>query len=241
MIIDSFTSLEPSRTIPSAEIAGAGADQHDVPLPEIGDGDGLDPIANDSHGAVREQLRELPQRALGLGDRPHLDPVTEHHDGDERRQLPPEIRAGEADRDGEAEYESDADRQRDERHHSRQSSADLADGALDEHPATVGEHQCAEDRRNPPCRRSSSGSLVPEPVLDHWRPDDRGDRQKQRAPELLAEHLDRMTGVLVVTRGSIVDVVRSVHTGRRRRRTAQGLRVALMFPMGILRMGRMPV
>jgi hypothetical protein len=67
-----------------------------------------------------QQLRELLQRALCLGDRSHLDPVAEQHDGDERRELFPERHAREAERHRRAEDECDADREGDQGHHSRE-------------------------------------------------------------------------------------------------------------------------
>src|SRR4051794_9542705 len=39
------------------------------------------------------------------------------------------------------------------------------------------------------------GAAVGEPVLNHRGPDDRGHRQQERPPELLAEHLDGMASV----------------------------------------------
>ena len=68
-----------------------GANTPAARVAEIGNGDGFDPLANDSHGAVRKQFGELCERPLGLRGRPHFNPGAEHHDGDERRQLPPQI------------------------------------------------------------------------------------------------------------------------------------------------------
>jgi hypothetical protein len=52
--------------------------------------------------------------------------------------------------------------------------------------------------RDPPRSSRPAQRLVAEPVLDHWCPDDSGNRQQQRPPELPPKHFDRMTGMLVV-------------------------------------------
>ena len=178
--------------------AGAGAHEHEVALAQVGDAHGLDAPLRDPLGGVGEQPGQLLQRALGLGDRAHLDPVAEHHDGDQGGQLPPEIGAREAERHREAEHERDRDGQRDERHHAGPAIGQLAGGAPDEHPAAVGEDERAEHGGDPARRGRAAPRLVAEPVLDHRRPDDGGDRQQERAPELAAEHLHRVPRVPVV-------------------------------------------
>src|SRR5262249_9893698 len=154
--------------------------------------------ADDPYGGVRQQLRELFERTLRLGDRAHLDPVAEDHDRDERGQLPPEVYSGEAEGHREAEPERNADREGDERHHPGPAVGKLADRALDEHPPTVGEDERPEHRGDEARSRGPAPRLVPEPVLDHRGPDDGGDREQQGSPELAPEHLDAMTGMLVV-------------------------------------------
>src|SRR4029453_157109 len=114
-----------------------------------------------------------------------------------RGQTPHEIRPRESEGNRETEHERHTDRERDQRHHSWQTIANLADGAFDEHPAAITEDQRSEDRRNPPRGGEPAGRLETEPVLNHRRPDERRYRQQQSAPELLAEHVDRMSSVFV--------------------------------------------
>src|SRR5262249_46265516 len=156
VIIDSLTSLDPSRTMPSA--AGAAPAGTDTPTPSRG----AAARAHAPDGGVRQQLRELGERALRLRDRAHLDPVAENHDRDERSELPPEIHSRESERDGEAEHESNADREGDERHHPGATVGELAPGALDEHPAAVREDQSAEERGHEPGRRGPAPRFVSE-------------------------------------------------------------------------------
>ena len=106
--------------------ARAGADEHQVSLAEVGGGDLLGPLADDPHRRVGEKLGQFLQCALRLGNRSHLDPVAEDHDRDERRQLPPQVHAREAECDRQAEDEGDGDRQRDERHHAGPAVGELA-------------------------------------------------------------------------------------------------------------------
>jgi hypothetical protein len=135
---------------------------------------------------------------LRLSDRSHFDPVTEHHDGHQRRELPPQIGTGEAEGHRQAEPECDRNRERNERHHPGQAVANLADGTPDEDPPAVPEHQRAEHRRNPARYHGSARRIEGEPVLNHRRPDHGGDRQQQRPPEFLTEHLDGVASVFVV-------------------------------------------
>src|SRR5215204_7139263 len=68
-----------------------------------------------------------------------------------------------------------------------------------------------EYRGHPSGRRRTARRFVPEPVLNHGDPHDRRDRQQERAPELVAEHLHRMFGVLVM-RAVFVRSVTAVST-----------------------------
>ena len=103
---------------PVSRNARAGPDQHEVSDTQIADGHGFGSPTKDAQRRIREQLGELLQRALGLRDRSHLEPVTEHHDRDEGRQLPPQVRAREPKCHGQTEDEGDADRERNQRHHA---------------------------------------------------------------------------------------------------------------------------
>ena len=64
-------------------------------------------LATIRDGHIRQQLRQLGERALRLADRAHLDPVAQQHDRDEGRELFPERHPGVAERHGQAEDEGD--------------------------------------------------------------------------------------------------------------------------------------
>ena len=98
-----------------------------------------------------KQLGERGERALGLADGLHLEPVAEQHDDDEERELPPEVEIEVADAEArrEARGERDRDRERDQQHHPRLAGADLADAAAQERPAAVEEDDGAEHGRDP--------------------------------------------------------------------------------------------
>jgi hypothetical protein len=150
--------------------------------------------------AAGEQLRQLAEGTLGLADRAHLDPVAEHHDRDQRRQLLPQRHPAEAENHGEAEAESDGDGQRDQRHHARQPVPELAHRALEEGTAAIEEHQGAEHGRDPAGSRER-GRPEAERAGQHVTPDEGGDRQREADPESVAEHRDAVAGVLVARHG----------------------------------------
>src|SRR6185312_7054915 len=154
--------------------------------------------ATDAGGGAREQLRQLTERALGLRDRPHLEPVTEQHDGYKRRQFFPEWHAWKAKYHRQAECERDTDRERNQRHHAGQAIPDLADGTRKKWCSAVQEHRAAEYRRNPP-RTRNARRRVSERILKHVAPDQRRKREQERQQEPVAEHGHAVTGVFVVT------------------------------------------
>ena len=99
--------------------ARAGPNEHDVSISELRHGYVCRFLAINARCHVRNELGQLVERALRLHDRPHLDPVAEEHDGDERRELPPEIHPRDAKCYGEAEDKRHRNGERDQRHHSR--------------------------------------------------------------------------------------------------------------------------
>ena len=157
--------------------------QHDVADGEVGHRDILQPFAaicgpGNSCRHVRQQFRELPQRALRLRDGPHLEPVAEQHDGDQRRELFPKRHARKAKRHDHAEDERDTDREGDERHHARQLIVDFAHGALQKRCPSVDEQHRPEHRRNQRaagegwwCRSERAGQ--------HVAPDERRQCERQ--------------------------------------------------------------
>ena len=200
VIIDSLTALVPTRTTPSAGMPWPGSDEHEIAVPQLRERHVLQLVALDTRRRIGQELRELLERALRLGDRPHLEPVPEQHDGDERRQLLPQRHARIAERHDHAEDERDGDRQRDERHHPGQAIAELSHRALDEDPSAVDEDRGAEDGRNP-VRTREGRRRISAGVLEHVAPDERGDRQQQRDPELVSKCRGAVASMRVVRRG----------------------------------------
>src|SRR3954464_5380490 len=135
---------------------------------------------------------------MSLRDRAHLDPMTEEHDRHERGEFLPERHAGISERHHGAEDERYGDRQSDEGHHPWQAILELAHRALGEYPAAVDEHGDAKHNRDP-CRAWEMRCHEAERAWQHVTPDQRRHRQRQRHPELGAEHLDAVAGMLVVS------------------------------------------
>ncbi len=102
-----------------------------------------------------------------------------------------------AERDQRAVNEGNSDRQRDQRHHPVHAVAQLVVSTVEERPAAVEVHDRAEQRRDAGRSRELWGRVA-ESVLDHPTPQHSGDRQHQREPELVAEHRNAVTGMLVV-------------------------------------------
>jgi hypothetical protein len=123
--------------------------------------------------------------------------VAEQHDRDEGRQLPPDLDLEEPERARPARQEGDDDRERDERHHARLPVAQLSDGPSNEDEAAVQEDRRPQDGRDE-LDAGDHRQLVAEPARHIVAEEDRRDRQGEAQPELVAEHRDRVTGVLVV-------------------------------------------
>src|SRR5262245_3170258 len=200
VIIDSSTSAAPSATTPSAGTRAPGSDQDQVACAHRGERDDLDSRVRHPFDRVREQGRQGIEGAASLGDRPHLQPVAEEHDGDKRRELPPDVDCEEAERRGEGGDEGNRDRQADQGHHPWLAVRQLAARAAREDEAAVKEDDRAKNRRDE--GRSGKGrGGVPEPVLHIGRPDDDRDRQGEAQPDLVAEHRHGVLGVTIVTGG----------------------------------------
>ena len=76
----------------------AGSHQHDIARPQRVDADRLDLARfGDAFRFVGQQRGQRRERALGLPDRVHLEPVAEQHDVDQQRELPPEVEIEAAD------------------------------------------------------------------------------------------------------------------------------------------------
>ena len=72
--------------------ASAGTDEHDVADGELArPGPSRTPSSVTTLGLVGQERREGVEGAARLADRPHLEPVAEQHDRDQRGELPPEV------------------------------------------------------------------------------------------------------------------------------------------------------
>ena len=212
--------------------ARAGPDEQQVAALQFRDRDFLRGTGLiQPHRHIRQQLREFLESALCLVDRTHLDPVAEQHDRHQRRQLPPQVQAlDNAERDQRAVKEGDGDRKRDQRHHARQAISQLVVSAADERRAAVEVHDRAEHRRDVRRPRELWCGVV-EPMLDHPAPDQSGDGQQQREPELVAEARHAVAGMLVVPG---MDVTFSTRAGMRR---LLAVRLMILMMMIVLRHG----
>ena len=184
----------------------AGAHQHEVADLEVGDGMGHDMVAVHHLGLVGDELGQLAERVLRAHDRGHLDPVAEQHDRDEGGELPPEVHAGEAEKDCDRVAEGDDDRERDERHHAGLLRAQLCPGALEEHQAPVEEQRRAEGGGDELAVREARPGEA-EDVLQAGGENERRDGQRETDPELALELRGVVGAVVVMTRVGVVTVL----------------------------------
>ena len=87
---------------------GARPDQDDIARSQRRDRHRLDRPVPDALGLVGQQLGERLQRPARLADRPHLQPVPEQHDHDQRGELPPELEVEQPQHRRRAGHERDA-------------------------------------------------------------------------------------------------------------------------------------
>ena len=91
VIIDSSMLAAPDTTRPSAGTRPPGRTTTTSPTRRSAGATVTDAIALDAFGLIGQQRRERVQCRRGLRERAHLDPVTEQHDHDQQRELPPEV------------------------------------------------------------------------------------------------------------------------------------------------------
>jgi len=91
--------------------------------------------------------------------------VTEEHDRDQRRQLPPDLDVEQAEGRRERGRERDDDREADQGHHPGLPLAQLPESALDENAASVDKHDDAEQGRDQAGSREG-WRAESEPILD---------------------------------------------------------------------------
>ena len=113
--------------------AGAGTDEQQVTLVQLGDGYllGLAVVADPLCG-VGHELGELVECARGPAHAAHLDPVAEEHDVDQGDEFPEKAGADPDKEGGHAVAKGDEDGHRDEGHHAGLALAQLGDGHIEE-------------------------------------------------------------------------------------------------------------
>ena len=203
--------------------APARPDEHEVARLQLGDRNRTGHRTVDHLGVVRQKRGQRIERAGGLPERFHLLPVAQEHHVDQQSELPPELEIEGAELGGDTRDEGDQDRQRDEQHHPRLPVANLADAATEERQAAVDEDDRSEDRGDPVGEWEGRGGEA-QPLLQHLRPHEHGDRQQDTQPEPVAEHRDAVSGVLIVPLVPTGAVAPVCVVSRRRHRTV--IRVA---------------
>src|SRR4029077_5523012 len=108
-----------------------GPDEDNVTHLQLRERNGFGLRAPYALGSVREKRSEGGERATSLGNSPHLQPMAEEHDGDERRELPPDLDFEEANSPRERRAKGDDDCQGDERHHAGLVIDKFAPGSAD--------------------------------------------------------------------------------------------------------------
>jgi hypothetical protein len=112
--------------------ASSGPDEDNVVDFQLRDRNGLSLVSTYTFGSVREQRGECIERASGLGNGSHFEPMAQHHDRDQRCEFPPDFNLEEAKCCGERRSKSDYDCQADERHHAGLAVGELAPCPADE-------------------------------------------------------------------------------------------------------------
>jgi hypothetical protein len=175
-----------------------GTNEDDVLAAQIADRHPLLRAVPQPRSGVGKQASELLQRALRALDRAHLDPMAEQHDRHQRGELPPQrVAPDHAELDDPGKDEGDGDRQRDQRHHPGEPSAQLAPRAAQEGTPAIQKDGRSEQGRDPG-RSRQRRRTVAQQHLDVVGPDDGGNRQHERQPETVPEHPGRVSGVRVV-------------------------------------------
>jgi hypothetical protein len=164
-----------------------GANQNHVAIAQLGYWDLLEALASDPCSHIRKEFRKFLQSPTRLRDRPHLDPVTEEHDGHKSGELLPERNTGETNFNRNAEHECDRNRQSNQRHHAWQTVTQFACSSLEENQPTDEKDEGSKDGREDVAswnmwRRKS------ECIGEHMAPYERGHGKGQRHPKLAPEH-----------------------------------------------------
>src|SRR6266567_1690318 len=114
---------------------GSGPDKDNVAHLQLRNWNRLSLASPYTFGSVREERGECIERAASLGNGPHLQPMAENHDGDQRREFPPDFDLEKAEGCGEGSTKGNCDRQADEGHHAGLMVGKLAPGPTDKNEA----------------------------------------------------------------------------------------------------------
>ena len=133
---------------------------------------------------IRKQRGERVECTRGLSQRPHLYPVTEQHDNDEQRKLPPEVEfvRNQLERGCPRSDKRDSDRERDKEHHSRLARFQFREAAREEGLAAPEIHDGTEHGRDPRDERKV-GKRVAHDLRKHHAESRDGHRDHQHDPE----------------------------------------------------------
>ena len=159
------------------------------------------PVRSDSVGLVGHQPGQFFERRRRPHHAPHLDPVADEHEVDERRRLPEKQLAVEAEHDGERVKEGDGDRHRDERHHPRPPVAQFLDHAREEGPAAPAVDERGDRGEHP--GRAGEREGEPGPVLNHRTEREDRDGEGEADEEAAAEVGHHHRVVLVVPAATV--------------------------------------
>ncbi len=166
----------------------AGTYENDVSDDQLRWGDLMKHVAVDKDGGVRQQRRQRVEGRSCLGEGTHLDPVSEQHDVDEQRKLPPEVHIGSQDAHARPHggEERNADRHADQQHHPRRACPEFAECSAEERSPTNDEHHGTQHRGDP-----ADPGLVWQRVSDqggeHRREGGDGDAHREHPPEQPSE------------------------------------------------------
>src|SRR5262249_42036415 len=121
------------------------ADENNIPNLQLGERHRLSVGAYYAFSCVRKQRGKRCECTAGLRNGPHLQPVSENHDRNERCELPPNIDLEEAECTCERVTKGDEDPQADGGHHPGLAVRQFAACPADKNDTAVEEDQCSKN------------------------------------------------------------------------------------------------
>ncbi len=88
-------------TVPSAGTRPPRTNKENITGLQLGKRNDFDFDPSHTFGSIREQRRKRIERAASLRNGPHLQPVSQDHDRDERNKFPPDLDLKQAECSGE--------------------------------------------------------------------------------------------------------------------------------------------